>query len=135
MLALVLGVVLVNRAPMMTAVWVAVGSRTLSDVLASPVRMRLPLAVHLAAMRRTAEWEDVVRSLLMFLQIVSTGGRSLSARFQWARSTMMLWVEGLAPAIAEKFFDGVLGGGCCLLDASYCLGKSFEGGTDFFKFR
>jgi len=41
----------------------------------------------------------------------STGGWSLSARFQWARSTTMLWVEGLAPAIAEKFFDGVLGGG------------------------
>ena len=147
-LALVLGVVLANRAPMMAAMWLAAGSRTLSDVLASPVRMRFPLAVHLAVMRWTVEWEDVVRSLLMFLQIVSTGGRSLSVRFQWARSTMMLWVEGLALAIAEKFFDGVLGGGVlyfggcsivwggeCLLDASYCLGKSFEGGTDFFKFR
>src|SRR5712675_1482751 len=116
MLALVLGVVLANCAPMMTAMWLVAGSRTLSDVLASPVRMRFPLAVHLAAMRRTAEWEDVARSLLMFLQIVSTGGRSLSVRFQWARSTTMLWVEGLAPAIAEKFFDGVWGGGWCILE-------------------
>src|SRR5712675_635151 len=122
MLALVLGVVLVNRAPMMTAMWLAVGSRTLSDVLASPVRMRFPLAVHLAVMRWTVEWEDVVRSLLMFLQIISTGGWSLSARFQWARSTTMLWVEGLAPATAEKFFDGVLGG-CCTLACVALLGK------------
>src|SRR5712672_697226 len=114
MLALVLGVVLVNRAPLITAMWLAVGSRTLSDVLASAVRMRFPLAVHLAVMRRTVEWEDVARSLLMFLQIVSTGGRLLTVRFQWARSTMMLWVEGLAPATAEKFFDGDLGG-CCTL--------------------
>src|SRR5882672_4637128 len=123
MLALALGVVLVNRALMMAAMWLAAGSRTLSEVLVSLVRMRFPLAVHSAAMRQTAEWEDVARSLLMFLQIVSTGGRSLSARFQWARSTTMLWVEGLAPAIAEKFFDGVLGEGCCTLVGAALLGE------------
>jgi len=79
----------------------------------------------------------------MFLQIVSTGGQSLAVRFQWARSTTMLWVGGLAPATAEKFFDGDLGGCCtlacaallgggeCFLDASYCLGKSFEGWCGF----
>src|SRR5712672_2466502 len=50
----------------------------------------------------------------MFLQIVSTGGQSLSVRFHWARSTTILWVEGLAPATPEKFFDGDLGG-CCSL--------------------
>src|SRR5712675_1614450 len=122
MLALVLGVVLANHVPMMMAMWLAAGSRTLSDVLALLVRMRFPLAVHLAAMRRTAEWEDVARSLLMFLQIVSTRGQSLSARFQWARSTTMLWVEGLAPAIAEKFFDGDLGG-CCTLACAALLGE------------
>src|SRR5712672_1474364 len=59
----------------------------------------------------------------MFLQIVSTGGQSLSVRFQWARSTMMLWVEGLAAAIGERFFDGVLGGGCCILAGAALLGE------------
>src|SRR5712672_4187240 len=113
-LALVVGVVLANHVPMMAAMWLAAGSRTLSDVLASPVRIRFHLAVHLAAMSQTAEWDEVVRSALMFLQIVSAGGRLLAVRFQWARSTTMLWVEGLAPAAAEKFFDGVLGG-CCTL--------------------
>src|SRR5712672_1351248 len=98
MLALALGVVLANRVPMMAAMWLAAGSRTLSDVLVSPVRMRFPLAVHLAAMRRTAEWDEVARSLLMFLQIVSTGGRSLAARFQWARSTTVT-----IPAITPTF--------------------------------
>src|SRR5712675_3776555 len=122
MLALALGVVLANRALMMAVMWLATGSRTLSDVLVSPVRMRFPLAVHLAAMRRTAEWDEVERSLLMFLQIVSTGGRLLAVRFQWARSTTMLWVEGLAPATAEKFFDGDLGG-CCTLACVALLGK------------
>src|SRR5712671_5991142 len=122
MLALALGVVFANCAPMMVVMWLAVGSRTLSDVLVSPVRMRFPLAVHLAAMRWTAEWDEVARLLLMFLQIVSTGGRSLAARFQWARSTMMLWVEGLVPAAAEKFFDGDLGG-CCTLACAALLGE------------
>ena len=122
MLALALGVVLANHAPMMAAMWLAVGSRTLSDVLASPVRIRFPLAVHLAAMSQTAEWDEVVRSALMFLQIVSAGGWLLAVRFQWARSTMMLWVEGLAPAAAEKFFDGVLGG-CCTLACAALLGE------------
>src|SRR5712671_1033992 len=128
MLALALGVVFANCAPMMVVMWLAVGSRTLSDVLVSPVRMRFPLAVHLAAMRWAAEWEDVARSLLMFLQIISTGGWSLSARFQWARSTTMLWVEGLAPATAEKFFDGVLGGGAVLWRVQYCLGRGVSFG-------
>ena len=59
----------------------------------------------------------------MFLQIVSTRGWSFSGRFQWARSTTMLWVEGLAPAIAEKFFDGVLGEGCCVLAGAALLGE------------
>jgi len=58
----------------------------------------------------------------MFLQIVSTGGQSLSVRFHWARSTTMLWVEGLAPATAEKFFDGDLGG-CCTLACAALLGE------------
>ena len=35
----------------------------------------------------------------------------------------MLWVEGLAPAIAEKFFDGVLGEGCCTLAGAVLLGE------------
>jgi len=34
----------------------------------------------------------------------------------------MLWVEGLAPAIAEKFFDGDLEG-CCTLVCVALLGE------------
>ena len=35
----------------------------------------------------------------------------------------MLWVEGLALAIAKKFFDGVLGERCCTLAGAALLGE------------
>jgi len=89
---------------MMVAMWLAAGSRTLSDVLALLVRMRFSLGCPFSCDEADGRVGGCGEVIVNVFADCFHWGAVTFYEVPVARSTTMLWVEGLAPAIAEKFF-------------------------------